>query len=47
MLNAAMLLGSPPPGHFQLRARVTLDLTSTYDAGVLLIWLDELRGTVR
>ncbi len=41
MLNAATLLGTPPPGDFQFRARVTVDFASQYDAGVLLIWIDE------
>ncbi|RSM85726.1 DUF1349 domain-containing protein [Kibdelosporangium aridum] len=41
MLNAATLLGTPPPGDFQLSARVTVDFTSTFDAGVLLLWFDE------
>jgi regulation of enolase protein 1 (concanavalin A-like superfamily) len=41
MLNAATLLGRPAPGDFQLRARVTVDFASQYDAGVLLIWVDE------
>jgi regulation of enolase protein 1 (concanavalin A-like superfamily) len=41
MLNAAMLLGTPPTGDFQLSARVTVDFRSQYDAGVLLIWVDE------
>jgi len=41
MLNAATLLGAPPEGDFQLSARVTVDFAATYDAGVLLIWVDE------
>jgi regulation of enolase protein 1 (concanavalin A-like superfamily) len=40
MLNAATLLGTPPRGDFQLRARVTVDFAAQYDAGVLLIWVD-------
>lgn len=40
-LGAATLLGSPPAGDFQFRARVTVDFTSTFDAGVLLLWLDD------
>jgi uncharacterized protein len=43
MLNAATLLGVPPQGDFQLSARVTVDFAATYDAGVLLIWIDEHR----
>jgi uncharacterized protein len=41
MLNAATLLGTPPPGDFQFSARVTVDFTAQYDAGVLLLWIDE------
>ena len=41
MLNAATLLGAPPRGDFQLSARVTVDFRATFDAGVLLIWVDE------
>src|SRR5450759_4036266 len=41
MLNAARLLGVPPTGDFQLSARVTVDFASTFDAGVLLLWIDE------
>ena len=41
MLNAATLLGTPPPGDFQFSARVSVDFISQYDAGVLLIWIDE------
>jgi regulation of enolase protein 1 (concanavalin A-like superfamily) len=40
-LNAATLLGEPPEGDFQLSARVTVDFQSTYDAGVLLLWVDD------
>jgi len=40
-LNAATLLGEPPEGDFQLSARVTVDFGATFDAGVLLVWLDE------
>ena len=42
-LNAATLLGVPPDGDFQLSARVTVDFATTYDAGVLLLWVDEQR----
>jgi regulation of enolase protein 1 (concanavalin A-like superfamily) len=42
MLNAATLLGTPPPGDFQLSARVRVDFTSTFDAGVVLLWEDDL-----
>lgn len=41
MLNAATLLGIPPRGDFQLSARVTVDFAATFDAGVLLLWIDE------
>jgi uncharacterized protein len=43
MLNAATLLGAPAPGDFQLSARVAVDFAAQYDAGVLLIWIDERR----
>ena len=41
MLNAATLLGVPPDGDFQLSARVTVDFEATFDAGVLLVWVDD------
>ena len=41
MLNAATLLGTPPTGDFQLSARVAVDFAAQYDAGVLLLWIDE------
>jgi uncharacterized protein len=41
MLNAATLLGVPPDGDFQFSARVTVDFASTFDAGVLLLWIDD------
>lgn len=41
MLNAATLLGVPPDGDFQFSARVTVDFESTFDAGVLLLWIDD------
>jgi regulation of enolase protein 1 (concanavalin A-like superfamily) len=43
MLNAVTLLGDAPEGDFQFSARVTVDFASTFDAGVLLLWLDERR----
>ncbi|WP_255954732.1 DUF1349 domain-containing protein [Streptomyces odontomachi] len=43
MLNAATLLGVPPDGDFQFSARVTVEFASTYDAGVLLLWVDDRR----
>jgi uncharacterized protein len=41
LLNAATLLGVPPQGDVQLSARVTVDFRATFDAGVLLIWVDD------
>ena len=41
MLNAATLLGTPPAGDFQLSARATVGFGATFDAGVLLLWIDE------
>lgn len=41
MLNAATLLGVPPDGDFQFSARVTVDFEATFDAGVLLLWIDD------
>ena len=41
LLNAATLLGDVPDGDFQFSARVTVGFASTFDAGVLLLWLDE------
>jgi uncharacterized protein len=41
-LNAATLLGAPPAGDFRLSARATVGFGATYDAGVLLLWIDEL-----
>ena len=41
LLNAATLVGTPPAGDFQFSARVGVDFRSTFDAGVLLVWLDE------
>jgi len=40
-LNAATLLGDVPEGDFQFSARVTVGFASAFDAGVLLIWLDD------
>jgi regulation of enolase protein 1 (concanavalin A-like superfamily) len=40
-LNAATLLGAPPAGDFQLSAQVSVDFAATFDAGVLLLWIDE------
>jgi regulation of enolase protein 1 (concanavalin A-like superfamily) len=41
LLNAPTLLGLPPAGDFRFSARVTVDFRAQYDAGVLLLWLDE------
>ncbi|GIF63959.1 hypothetical protein Ais01nite_19940 [Asanoa ishikariensis] len=43
LLNAATLLGAAPTGDFQFSARVTVGFAATFDAGVLLVWLDERR----
>ena len=43
MLNAATLTGDVPEGDFQFSARVTAGFAATFDAGVLLLWLDERR----
>ncbi|MGO9582664.1 MAG: DUF1349 domain-containing protein [Acidimicrobiales bacterium] len=41
MLNGATLLGVPPDGDFQFSVRVSVEFVSTYDAGVLLLWIDD------
>ena len=41
LMNAATLLGVPPGGDFQLGARVAVEFRSQFDAGVLMIWVDE------
>jgi hypothetical protein len=41
MLDAATLLGTPPAGDFLLSARVTVDFVAQFDAGVLMVWIDE------
>ncbi len=41
LLNAHTLLGTPPQGDFTLSARVTPDHRATFDAGVLLAWVDD------
>ncbi|MGW0960800.1 DUF1349 domain-containing protein [Streptomyces gelaticus] len=41
LLNVATLLGRPPAGDFQLSVRVSVGFSSTFDAGVLLLWIDE------
>jgi regulation of enolase protein 1 (concanavalin A-like superfamily) len=41
LLNAATLIGTPPEGDFQFSARVRVGFRAQYDAGVLLVWIDE------
>lgn len=41
LLNATRALGSVPDGDFQLTARVEADLTAQFDAGALLLWLND------
>ncbi|SFK01821.1 DUF1349 domain-containing protein [Cellulomonas sp. KH9] len=41
VLNAPTLMGAPPIGDFQLAARVTVGFASTFDAGVLLLRVDD------
>jgi regulation of enolase protein 1 (concanavalin A-like superfamily) len=40
-LEALRLTFSAPAGDFQLRARVEVDFAGTYDAGALLVWMDD------
>ena len=40
-LNAATLMGLEPAGDYQLRARVTVAFASMFDAGALLVWIDQ------
>lgn len=40
-MNAATLVGEPPAGDFTFSARVRVGFASTFDAGVLLVWIDE------
>ncbi|MBT2517494.1 DUF1349 domain-containing protein [Streptomyces sp. ISL-90] len=39
--NGARLLGPAPEGDWQFSARVTVDFNGTYDAGTLLLVVDE------
>ena len=39
--NAARALALAPSGQWQLSARVSVDFTDDFDAGVLLLWSDE------
>ncbi|PPF36991.1 MULTISPECIES: DUF1349 domain-containing protein [unclassified Pseudoclavibacter] len=41
LLNAHTLLGTPPEGDFTFAAEVTPELRATFDAGVLLAWVDD------
>lgn len=41
LLNAHRLLGPAPEGDFQFSARVEADMLAQFDAGVLLLWLDD------
>lgn len=41
LMNAGTLLGTPPAGDFQFSAKITVDFKSQFDAGVLMIWVDE------
>jgi len=41
LLNAHTLLGTPPEGDFTFAAQVTPELRATFDAGVLLAWVDD------
>ena len=40
-VNAPRLVVNPDDGDFQLHARVEVGFGSTFDAGVLLLWVDE------
>lgn len=40
MANATTLLGAPPVGDFQFRARVAVEFDAQFDAGVLFVWVD-------
>ena len=42
-LNAPRLVGVPPEGDYQFSARVGVEFSATFDAGVLLVWADETR----
>jgi regulation of enolase protein 1 (concanavalin A-like superfamily) len=41
--GAGWMAGPPPDGDFSLGARVSVEFSSTYDAGVLLLYADECR----
>jgi uncharacterized protein len=39
--DAGRMVGLPPAGDFTLRAQVSVEFASMYDAGVLLVWADD------
>jgi regulation of enolase protein 1 (concanavalin A-like superfamily) len=41
VLTAPRLLGVPPDGDFQLSAQVRVGFAGSFDAGTLLVWIDE------
>ena len=43
LLNATTLLGDPGSGDFVLSARTEVSFRDTFDAGVLLVWIDDHR----
>lgn len=43
MMNAVSLTMPAPSADFTLSARVAVDFGATFDAGVLLVWIDERR----
>lgn len=42
-MNAVRLTASAPTGDFTFESRVGVDFGATFDAGVLLVWVDERR----
>ena len=45
--DAGRLTGLPPAGDFTLAAQVSVQFTSMYDAGVLLLWKDRVKCRMR
>lgn len=43
LLNASRALGTPESGDFQFSAKVQPDLHAQFDAGALLLWIDDQR----
>lgn len=43
MMNAVFLTSPAPAADFVLSARVSAEFAATFDAGVLLVWMDERR----